>query len=198
MTQSPDLNLLLQSAIFAAKKHQGQVRKDQQRSPYITHPLLVAQTLYQIGGVSDTTTLVAAILHDTIEDTHTTNDELREAFGDQVLSIVLEVSDNKSLIKNERKRLQVIHAAHLSHQAKMVKLGDKLINCQDVLSSPPCGWSLERLRNYIQWAADVVENLRHTNDALEGAFDQMIAEAETQLQFSIKPFDTIDEREWAP
>ncbi len=189
---------LLDAAIFAAKKHQGQVRKDRRGSPYITHPLTVAKALWEIGGVRDGNTLVAAILHDTLEDTHTTQAELRERFGEDVLLIVLELTDDKTLEKSERKRLQVLHAPEISTPAKLIKLGDKLINCRDILESPPNGWPLLRRQHYIQWAADVVTGIRGVNRPLENAFNQMLLEAENHLHFSIQPFSTVNQRPWAP
>jgi guanosine-3',5'-bis(diphosphate) 3'-pyrophosphohydrolase len=198
MTQEPALVQIFAAIIFAAQKHQGQVRKDNDQSPYITHPLLVAQTLWEIGGVRDAQTLIAAILHDTIEDTKTTHAEVREAFGEEILEIVLEVSDNKSLEKIMRKRLQVEHAPELSHPARLIKLGDKLVNCRDILEHPPSDWPLVRRRNYIQWGADVVAQIRGTNEPLEKAFDQVLDDAQAQLDFSIQPFSTITERPWGP
>lgn len=192
MEHKIELDRLLEAIIFAARKHQDQVRKDQHNSPYITHPLAVTQAVWKIGGVEEMYILVAAILHDTLEDTNTSEDEIRGQFGDDILSLVLEVTDDKSLEKMERKRLQVAHAGELSYAARVIKLADKLINCQDVLNSPPKDWSLERRRAYIQWAADVVYKIRGTNPALENAFDEMLHDAQEQLGFSIKPFKTVD------
>jgi guanosine-3',5'-bis(diphosphate) 3'-pyrophosphohydrolase len=198
MPKAQQSEKILEAAIFAAERHQGQVRKDQRRSPYVTHPLTVAKTLVEIGGVRDTPTLVAAILHDTIEDTPTTKNDLRERFGEAVLGIIMEVTDDKRLPKMERKRLQVVHAPALSLPARLVKFGDKLVNCRDILHSPPKGWDLTRRREYIQWAADVLAQVRGTNAPLEDAFTAMLAEAEAELDFKIQPFDTIQERPWAP
>lgn len=192
------LDRVMEAAIFAAQKHQGQVRKDDRRSPYITHPLQVAQILWEVGGVRDPQTLIAAILHDTIEDTHTTHAEISKAFGDQVLKIILEVSDDKSLEKMTRKRLQVEHAPALSKAARLIKLGDKLVNCCDILEHPPSDWDLTRRRNYIQWGADVIAQIRGTNQALEAAFDHMLAEAEAQLNFTVQPFKSVGNRPWGP
>jgi guanosine-3',5'-bis(diphosphate) 3'-pyrophosphohydrolase len=198
MNQEQAIHRILEAAIFAADKHQGQVRKDNDRMPYITHPLQVAQTLCVVGGVSDPQTLIAAILHDTIEDTHTNHQEVQEAFGEQILEIVLEVSDNKSLEKMTRKRLQVEHAPKLSLPARLIKLGDKLVNCQDILNNPPRNWDLPRRREYIQWAADVLAQIRGTNSGLESAFDRMLSRAEEDLDFTIQPFNTVSERPWGP
>lgn len=198
MSDGTHINQVLEAAIFAANKHQGQVRKDSQGSPYITHPLTVAKVLWEIGGIRDTSTLVAAILHDTLEDTRTTPSEIREQFGEEIVSIVKEVTDNRSLDKIERKRLQVIHATDLSLPAKLIKLGDKLVNCRDILISPPRDWNLNRRRDYVQWAADVLAQIRGTNAPLENAFDSMAAEAEIKLEFKIKPFKSVNQRPWAP
>ena len=196
MPESTQVDTILAAAIFAAEKHRGQVRKDQRGSPYITHPLIVAQILWETGGIRETPILTAAILHDTLEDTPTTQAELQSQFGQAVLQIVLEVTDDKSLPKMERKRRQVLHAPELSRAARLVKLGDKLVNCGDILKSPPKGWNIERRRHYVQWAADVVHQIRGTNPPLENAFDAALREAETQLDFAIQPFQTIHQRPW--
>lgn len=196
MLDGIQVNALLAAAIFAAEKHSGQVRKDQRGSPYITHPLTVAQILWEVGGIQNTKILSAAILHDTLEDTSTTRNELASRFGDFVLTIVLEVTDDKSLPKMERKRRQVLHAPELSHPARLVKLGDKLANCTDVLDSPPNDWNLKRRQEYVQWAADVVSQIRGASAALEHAFDAVLIKAETELHYQIQPFETIHQRPW--
>lgn len=134
------MNLLIRAAIFAANKHRDQRRKDTAASPYINHPLALADVLANEGGVDDVEVLCAALLHDTIEDTQTTPDELRREFGDRVANIVLEVTDDKSLPKAERKRLQIVHAGHASFEARLVKLADKICNLRDILASPPANW----------------------------------------------------------
>ena len=165
---------LLRAASFAAEKHRGDRRKDADASPYINHPLALANLLANEGGVDDVDVLRAALLHDTIEDTQTTDEELREHFGAAVADIVLEVTDDKKLPKEERKRLQIVHAAHASHEAKLVKLADKICNVRDILGSPPAGWPLERKRAYIDWAAEVVAGVRGVNPALEAIFDELM------------------------
>lgn len=190
------LNAILSAAIFAVEKHRGQVRKDQRGSPYVTHPLTVARLLWEVGGIHDAEILTAAILHDTLEDTPTTQSELRQNFGERVLQIVLEVTDDKSLPKMERKRRQVRHAPELSRPARLIKFGDKLANCRDILESPPADWDLTRRRNYIQWAADVLNQIRDVNPPLESAFDTILQEAENQLRFKVQPFQSIHQRPW--
>ncbi|MDY6868900.1 MAG: HD domain-containing protein [Chloroflexota bacterium] len=198
MTSKINLVKIFEAINYAARKHHGQVRKDHRGSPYVTHPIAVANAIWGVGNISDEFTLICAILHDTIEDTDTKESEIKECFGEDVLSVVLEVSDDKSQEKMERKRQQVIHAPHLSEAARLIKLSDKLVNCRDILQSPPKNWSLTRRQEYIQWAADVVAEIRGTNDALESAFDQMLRDAEEQLEFTIMPFKSVNQRPWAP
>lgn len=127
------------------------------------------------GGVVDASILCAAILHDTIEDTKTTADELRQLFGEKVASIVLEVTDDKSLAKEVRKEEQVRHAPHISTEAKLVKLADKICNLRDILVSPPADWSAERKQAYFDWAARVVAGLRGVHSGLETVFDGLFS-----------------------
>ncbi len=168
------MNRLLQAIAFAADKHRDQRRKYANASPYINHPIALANVLANEGGVTEETVLIAAILHDTIEDTETTADELRRHFGDAITAIVLEVSDDKSLPKAERKRLQVEHAAHISREAQLVKLADKICNLRDIATSPPAQWPLERKQAYFDWAEAVVDGLRGVHPALEQAFDEAL------------------------
>jgi guanosine-3',5'-bis(diphosphate) 3'-pyrophosphohydrolase len=123
--------------------------------------------------VTDITTLVAAVLHDTIEDTETTAAELISRFGPDVTSVVLEVTDDKSLPKARRKELQVQHAPSLSERAKLVKLADKICNLRDIQASPPADWSDERKREYFNWAGRVVTGLRRVHQGLEEVFDRV-------------------------
>ena len=169
------MDQVIRAALFAAKKHQEQRRKDQEASPYINHPLGVADVLCNEGGgidPMDTNTLMAALLHDTIEDTATTIQELSDEFGEAVAKIVLEVSDDKSLPKAERKNLQIVHASSLSREAKLVKLADKICNLRDMAQSPPLDWSLERKIEYFEWSKAVVDQLRGVHAGLEALFDQ--------------------------
>lgn len=198
MIDTLHLDSILDAAIFAARKHQRYVRKDERASPYVTHPLAVARTIYKIGKVHDPIILIAAVLHDTIEDTDTTEAEIQEHFGSDILSIVLEVTDDKSQKKIIRKQQQVIHSPDLSYAAKIIKLADKLINCRDILHTPPKDWTLDRRREYIQWAADVVAQIRNTNPSLESAFDEMLTQAQKTLNFTLEPFETVNNRPWGP
>lgn len=166
---------LLDSIAFAAAKHRNQRRKDAEASPYINHPLQLAHVLATEGDVSDLETLMAAVLHDTVEDTETTEDELRERFGKEVADVVMEVTDDKTLRKAERKQRQIEHAPQMSERATLVKLADKTCNLRDVAGSPPAGWSLQRKQEYFDWAKQVVDGLPPVNDRLRRAFDSAFA-----------------------
>lgn len=166
------MNSLIQAIAFAADKHRNQRRKDAEASPYINHPIALANVLANEGGVTDETVLIAAILHDTIEDTETTAEELTAIFGETITAIVLEVTDDKALPKAERKRLQIEHAPTISSAAKLVKLADKICNLRDIVASPPEKWSLERKQAYFDWAKAVVNGLRGRHPELEQIFDE--------------------------
>jgi guanosine-3',5'-bis(diphosphate) 3'-pyrophosphohydrolase len=166
---------LLDAIAFAAAKHRNQRRKDAEASPYINHPLQLAHVLATEGGVSDLKTLMAAVLHDTVEDTETTYEELVTHFGRRVADVVMEVTDDKMLPKVERKRRQVEHAPHVSKRAALVKLADKICNLRDVANNPPTGWPLTRKQNYFDWAKAVVDGLPTVSKKLRKAFDAAFA-----------------------
>ena len=170
------VGLILEALQFAALKHRDQRRKDLEASPYINHPIALANILWREGGVTDAVVICAALLHDTVEDTATTHEELANAFGSRVARIVAEVTDDKTLPKAERKRLQVEHAAHLSPEAKLVKLADKISNVRDMVASPPAHWPMRRRREYFDWAKKVVDALRGVHPALERIFDRAYAQ----------------------
>src|SRR5215213_2315078 len=177
-----NLAKLLEAASFAAKKHRYQKRKGDDAEPYVNHPLEVANLLANIGKIDDYDILIAAVLHDTIEDTETTEEELTELFGAQVCGYVLEVTDDKSLPKQARKQKQVEHAPHLSNGAKQIKLGDKISNITDVTNNPPAGWSKERKIEYIDWGERVVAGLRGVNHELESYFDETVRKARAKFE----------------
>jgi guanosine-3',5'-bis(diphosphate) 3'-pyrophosphohydrolase len=166
-------SLFIRALAFAAHKHRDQRRKDAGASPYINHPIALADVLANEGGVTDPVVLCAAVLHDTIEDTETTAEELTTLFGARVTAVVLEVTDDKTLGKGLRKRLQIEHAPHLSGEAKLVKLADKICNLRDLIQSPPADWPAERIAAYFDWAARVVDGLRGVHPRLEAVFDQV-------------------------
>ena len=170
-----DLALLLKALAFAAHKHRDQRRKDAEASPYINHPIALAEVLAGEGGITDLEVLAAALLHDTIEDTATTLEELRAQFGERIAGMVAEVTDDKELPKAERKRLQIERAAGISAGAKLVKLADKICNLRDVAVRPPAQWDLGRRREYFDWAKQVIDGLRGAHPGLEAAFDAAYA-----------------------
>src|SRR5262245_33891195 len=176
------ISLLISAIKFSADKHRNQRRKGADASPYINHPIDVADILWRIGSVRDIDTIVAAILHDTLEDTDTTPSEIAVLFGKDVLALVEEVTDDKSLPKEERKRLQVVNAPHKSTSAKLIKLADKISNINDIRNSPPAEWSIERRLNYLDWANKVVLGLRGVNPMLEEYFDEAISQTKRRLE----------------
>jgi len=176
-----DISLILKALEFAAGRHNGQFRKGKDKSPYINHPIRVAELLANDGGEKDPVLLTAAILHDVIEDTVETKTEKRELseiigriFGEEVLSITLEVTDDKRLGKKERKRLQVENAPGLSVKAKKLKIADKTINVRDITDNPPVSWPRRRIRKYLDWSEKVVAGLRGVNRQLEDIFDESL------------------------
>lgn len=166
------MNRLISALAFAAHKHRDQRRKDANASPYINHPIALANVLANEAGIDDERVLIAAVLHDTIEDTETTELELARLFGQEITAIVLEVTDDKALPKAERKRLQIENAPDISRRAKLVKLADKTCNLRDVAGNQPVGWSLERKQAYFDWAKAVVDGVRGVHPELERIFDE--------------------------
>jgi (p)ppGpp synthase/HD superfamily hydrolase len=176
-----ELALLLRAISFSAQKHRHQTRKGDDPSPYINHPIQVAELMANVGGVEDVSALAAAVLHDTVEDTGTTPEELESLFGNAVRKLVEEVTDDKRLPKLERKRLQVEHARQLSPAAKLIKIADKICNVRDVTENPPAGWPIGRRRQYLEWAEQVVAGCRGTNAPLEVHFDEVLQLAWSKL-----------------
>jgi len=172
---------LLKAIAFAADKHRRQRRKDAEASPYVNHPIAVATVLAVEGDVSDAPTLLAGILHDTVEDTQTSFAELEEHFGPEVAGLVRELTDDKSLEKGERKRLQIEHARESSSRAKQIKIVDKISNVHGIAVSPPADWPLERRREYLTWSERVVAGCRGVNPKLDQAFDEAIGLARKVL-----------------
>lgn len=169
------LSIIVRCANFAAVKHKDQRRKDEEETPYINHPLGVANILVQEGKVYDPLVIAAAMLHDTVEDTNTTFEELEEEFGETVTSIVREVTDDKELPQMERKRLQIENAPNRTFEAKLVTLADKLYNLRDIERGPPMGWSTERVNEYFKWAQAVVDGCRGINAVLERELDAVFS-----------------------
>ncbi len=172
---------LLKALHFAADKHRDQRRKNVEASPYINHPIEVAELLARVGGVSDLVTLQGAILHDTIEDTDTTPEELEQVFGPEVRGVVEEVTDDKNLPKSDRKRLQIEHAPHISERARLIKLADKISNVRSVTETPPANWPLVRRQEYLDWTEQVCSGLRGCNPELEKLYWDLLAQGRRVL-----------------
>jgi guanosine-3',5'-bis(diphosphate) 3'-pyrophosphohydrolase len=172
---------LLRAAVFAARKHRDQRRKNALHSPYINHPLEVAALLAEVGQVTDLELLTAALLHDTVEDTTATFDEIEALFGTAIMELVAEVTDDPTLPKQQRKDLQVEHAPALSARAKQLKVADKTSNIRDMDADNPDGWDLDRKREYLRWGQAVVAHCRGINPALDDAFDQAFQQALEKL-----------------
>jgi len=175
------MNRLLQAARFAAERHTHQRRKNAAATPYVNHPVEVAEHLARVGGISDEDVLVAALLHDTVEDTQTTFEEIRERFGERVAGIVMECTDDKSLEKAERKRLQIVNAPNKSVDAKCVKIADKTCNLASMIVDPPVGWSMQRQQEYFAWAERVVHGLRGVNEHLDASVNDVLARGKARL-----------------
>jgi len=180
VTEKPVL-LLARALDFAARKHVHQRRKGELAEPYVNHLSDVARLLAEGTKGDDITLVIAGLLHDTIEDTGTTFAELAKEFGTEVAALVSEVTDDKSLPKAERKRLQVETAPHKSQRARMIKLADKTSNLHSMIASPPKDWSSQRKREYIDWAERVVAGCRGVNAHLEGEFDRAAQQARAAL-----------------
>ena len=176
-----DLSHILAALRLSADRHRNQRRKNIESTPYINHPIDVADLLWRIGNVRDTTVIIAALLHDVIEDTKTAPVEIECLFGNTVLSVVLELTDDKSLPKSERKRLQIEHSPYLSAAAKQISLADKICNVLDTVLSPPKDWSIERRIDYLDWTEQVVAGLRGCNPPLEQYYDEVLLDSRKKI-----------------
>ncbi len=173
MSEETDLKLLVKALDFAANKHRNQRRKNADAFPYINHPISLVNILCNEVHITDIRVICSALLHDTVEDTEATAEELIIEFGQEISDIVMEVTDDKSItVKQTRKQLQIEHASIISDQAKLIKLADKISNLRDLAENPPATWSIERRREYFDWAKQVIDQLRGTHSELEKLFDQ--------------------------
>ena len=164
--------LLARAFDFAARKHAGQRRKGASAEPYVNHLAEVARLLAEATGGGDAQLVAAGLLHDTVEDTETTLDELAGEFGPGVAALVAEVTDDKTIEKAARKRLQVETAPRKSERARMLKLADLTSNLRSMVLSPPTDWSTERRRAYVAWARQVAAGCRGVDQTLEDAFER--------------------------
>jgi len=180
MTRSPDPAAeILRAALFAARAHAGQVRKGAAAEPYVNHVIEVAAILAEHGAPTEA--VLAGLLHDTVEDTAVTQDDLLREFGPAIAAIVAEATDDKSLPKETRKALQVREAARKSEAAKQVKLADKIANLRAIAESPPAGWSHARRMEYVGWAGRVAEGLFGVNPGLDALFRETYRAALARL-----------------
>jgi (p)ppGpp synthase/HD superfamily hydrolase len=173
--------LLSRAADFAARRHSGQVRKGAAREPYLNHLAEVAALLAETAEEPDAWLVAAGWLHDTVEDTPTEREELAERFGEEIAGVVAEVTDDKSLPKAERKRLQIETAPQKSPRAKALKIADKISNLRSLMVSPPDNWERQRLIEYVDWSVEVVKGCRGVNPRLDRLFDQTVSEARKTL-----------------
>jgi (p)ppGpp synthase/HD superfamily hydrolase len=172
---------VLGAADAAARWHVHQRRKGIAQEPYINHLLEVASLVTEATNGNDPNAVIAALLHDAIEDQGVTSETIANCFGEHVADIVMEVTDDKTLPKEERKRRQVEAAPKKIREAKLIKLADKTSNLRTVATSPAADWSVERRLEYIEWAKSVVSGLRGTSPWLERQFDEAVAAAESSL-----------------
>lgn len=176
-----NLQNIFKALELAASRHKNQYRKGKSRTPYINHPIQLANILISEGGEEDPILIIGAILHDVVEDTVKNEKEMIElkcqisdTFGFEVLKLVEEVTDDKSLKKEERKRLQVENAPYISQRAKKLKLADKISNLREIINDPPMFWTKKRILDYFTWAEDVAKGLGGTNDNLEMALNKCL------------------------
>lgn len=174
---STDLVKLARAADYAARQHIAQRRKGERAEPYVNHLIEVAGLLAEATAGEDVVLLMGGLLHDTLEDTDATYEDLEQRFGAEVAALVAEVTDDKSLPREERKRLQITKTPGKSRRAKLLKLADKTSNLRGLMQSPPVGWTQARLRDYVVWAEEVVRSCRGLNPKLEATFDAAYAEA---------------------
>jgi GTP diphosphokinase / guanosine-3',5'-bis(diphosphate) 3'-diphosphatase len=181
-----EFTVFLSALEFAAEKHRFGTRKDKPEgqphgSAYIIHPIQAVGLLWNTGQVRDINILAAALMHDVLEDTPTKDNEIETRFGSKILGIVKEVSDDKKLPKDDRKRIQLETAASKSFEARTVKLADKITNVMDIRLNPP-GWDKNRKLEYVDWAKKVVDKIRETNLALAEKFDDEYSLAITAIE----------------
>lgn len=169
-----DTKKLLRAITYGAEKHQGQTRYDAEKTPYIIHPLQVCDNLWEIGEIRNLNILIAAILHDTLEDTSATEEEIQRYFGARVCETIKEVTNDPNLGSEENKQRQIDHAPLMTQDARLVKLADRLANIVDLNTSPPSSWSPEKVNGYSAWGQKLLISLKGTNAPLEKALQKEI------------------------
>ena len=174
------LDHFIEALTFAAERHVFQRRKGCDKVPYINHPLKVVYVVNHIGKINDPEILVAAVLHDVLEDTQTSADELKERFGERITNLVVELTDDMSLSYEDRKREQIKHAFLLSKDAKLIKMADKIANIRDILEISP-NWSKRRKLQYVEWSCQVIKSCGMVSSELENAFWDIVKEAKSKI-----------------
>jgi len=175
------LRLVSEAALLAAQRHSGMARKGRGNEPYINHLAEVANLVSEASGGADAELVAAGWLHDIIEDTDTTREELADRFSVRVAALVVEVSDDMGLPKDERRRLQVVGAPHKSPNAKLIKIADKISNIRGRIAPEPSAEERADLADYVGWAEQVVARCRGGNAWLDRTFDEAMAKARSML-----------------
>jgi GTP diphosphokinase / guanosine-3',5'-bis(diphosphate) 3'-diphosphatase len=173
---------VLRAADAAARWHVHQRRKGAAQEPYVNHLLEVATLVAEATDGKDPELVIAALLHDAIEDQEVPRTVIAETFGEDVARLVEEVTDDKNVEKQERKRRQVEQSSK-SDRAKILKLADKTSNLRTIAASPPPDWSVKRRLDYVKWAREVARGLTGVSEWLEREFDQAAKEAQRSTVF---------------
>lgn len=176
-----EIVLLARAWNFSADRHATQKRKGEAQEPYVNHLAEVAELVATATEGQDANLVAAAVLHDTVEDTATLPSELASTFNADIAGLVAEVTDDKKLAKEERKKRQVELATTKTDRAKILKLADKTSNLRSLVKSPPTDWSTQRKREYLEWAVAVSQGLRGANAWLEARFDEAAANLRRSL-----------------
>jgi guanosine-3',5'-bis(diphosphate) 3'-pyrophosphohydrolase len=178
---SDDLERIFAALLFAAEKHKTQRRKGRDKSPYINHPIAVAYYLTRYYDTVDVDIVIAAILHDTLEDTDTTPQEIEANFGPEVLLLVQEVTDDKNLPTEVRRNLQVKTIGAISPGAKLIRLADKISNITDLQKTPPADWDEKTSIDYLNWTEQVIGRIKGVNSKLEKLYDERLKSARSKF-----------------
>ena len=167
-------NLITKAEAYARQNHEGQFRKGEAQEPYVTHVAEVASRVARYGGSESA--IAAAWLHDVVEDCDPEIEDIENLFGSKVAKIVAEVTDDKSLSKQDRKARQVKNAPYKSEEACLVKWADKICNLLSIANSPP-PWDKARKMEYIEWAREVASGLPYSTSTTRQEFEDAIGKA---------------------